>query len=86
MSCCCWCSPVTIAGKARLTARASAVDVPGYEELIHLAVEHGDKHVLKFTEACLREHALRSRARSSSGRRRAERSFAARSSGAQRVH
>jgi hypothetical protein len=39
--------------------RASAVDVPGHEELVHQAVEHGDEHVLKFTEACLREHSLR---------------------------
>ncbi|WP_035921299.1 questin oxidase family protein [Frankia sp. QA3] len=43
------------------TARASAADtnVRSVDELISRAVEHGDEHVLKFTEACLREHALR---------------------------
>ncbi|CAO5178174.1 DUF4243 domain-containing protein [Frankia sp. AiPs1] len=46
-------------GESEAHARASALDVPGHEELIHQAVEHGDEHVLKFTEACLREHALR---------------------------
>lgn len=29
------------------------------QELVARAVEHGDQHVLKLTEACLREHALR---------------------------
>ncbi|SNQ51794.1 conserved hypothetical protein [Frankia canadensis] len=43
-------------GSAR--ARAAEVGVPAHDELIHRAVEHGDEHVLKFTEACLREHAL----------------------------
>lgn len=43
------------------TARAKAADteVRSIDELISRAVEHGDEHVLKFTEACLREHALR---------------------------
>ncbi|MFE9328751.1 questin oxidase family protein [Nocardia sp. NPDC052278] len=30
-----------------------------WEELSHRAAEHGDEHVIKFTEACLREHLLR---------------------------
>jgi hypothetical protein len=40
-------------------ARAADTEVRGYEELVYRAVEHGDEHVLKFTEACLREHTLR---------------------------
>ena len=40
-------------------ARAMRTEVPGFDELIGRAVEHGDEHVIKFTEACLREHVLR---------------------------
>ncbi|MFF7730597.1 hypothetical protein [Streptomyces sp. NPDC008001] len=38
---------------------AQEAEVPPFDELIARAVEHGDEHVLKFTEACRREHALR---------------------------
>lgn len=43
------------------TARAQATqtEIPTFEELSARAVEHGDEHVIKFTEACLREYALR---------------------------
>ncbi|GAA4917446.1 questin oxidase family protein [Streptomyces coeruleoprunus] len=34
-------------------------DAPELAELTARAVEHGDEHVVKFTEACLREYALR---------------------------
>ncbi|QHC21429.1 questin oxidase family protein [Streptomyces sp. GS7] len=34
-------------------------DLPPTYELGALAAEHGDEHVIKFTEACLREYALR---------------------------
>jgi len=34
-------------------------DVPDRAELAARAIEHADTHVVKFTEACLREHALR---------------------------
>ncbi|HEV7420590.1 MAG TPA: hypothetical protein VGO30_12160 [Mycobacterium sp.] len=33
-------------------------DAPSAPELMGTAFEHGDEHVIKFTEACLREHAL----------------------------
>jgi hypothetical protein len=39
--------------------RALQTDTPAFDELCVQAVEHGDEHVIKFTEACLREHALR---------------------------
>ncbi|MEV4743048.1 hypothetical protein [Streptomyces sp. NPDC049555] len=39
--------------------RAEAADLPPIDELGARAVEHGDEHVVKFTEACLREYALR---------------------------
>ncbi|GHC70686.1 questin oxidase family protein [Streptomyces flavofungini] len=39
--------------------RAEAADLPPLDELGARAVEHGDEHVIKFTEACLREYALR---------------------------
>jgi hypothetical protein len=43
------------------TARAQALrtETPGFDELAARAVEHGDEHVIKFTEACQREYALR---------------------------
>ncbi|GAA2931705.1 questin oxidase family protein [Streptomyces argenteolus] len=34
-------------------------DLPPLDELGARAAEHGDEHVIKFTEACLREYALR---------------------------
>ncbi|MCX4981882.1 questin oxidase family protein [Streptomyces sp. NBC_00572] len=34
-------------------------DLPPLDDLGARAVEHGDEHVIKFTEACLREYALR---------------------------
>ena len=39
--------------------RETYPDVPGFGELAARAAEHGDEHVIKFTEACRREHALR---------------------------
>ncbi|MCC3777261.1 questin oxidase family protein [Streptomyces sp. UNOB3_S3] len=39
--------------------RAEAEAAPALPELAARAAEHGDEHVIKFTEACLREHALR---------------------------
>jgi hypothetical protein len=43
------------------TARRQAIetDIPAFDELSARAVEHGDEHVIKLTEACLREHSLR---------------------------
>ncbi|ASF12596.1 hypothetical protein NBRGN_016_02620 [Nocardia brasiliensis NBRC 14402] len=43
--------------------RAQRAEVPAWDELVGRAVDHGDEHVIKFTEACLREHALRPDAR-----------------------
>ncbi|MEV4437555.1 hypothetical protein AB0K09_00820 [Streptomyces sp. NPDC049577] len=40
-------------------ARETEVEAPPFDELVARAVEHGDEHVIKFTEACRREHALR---------------------------
>ncbi|GAA1893241.1 questin oxidase family protein [Streptantibioticus ferralitis] len=42
-----------VAGTARETP------VPAFDELAARALEHQDEHVIKFTEACIREHALR---------------------------
>ncbi|QLE70564.1 questin oxidase family protein [Streptomyces rectiverticillatus] len=39
--------------------RSEARDLPPLDELGARAAEHGDEHVIKFTEACLREYALR---------------------------
>ncbi|MFI6642825.1 hypothetical protein [Streptomyces sp. NPDC050504] len=39
--------------------RAEVPDLPPVHELAPRAAEHGDEHVVKFTEACLREYALR---------------------------
>ncbi|MVO83803.1 DUF4243 domain-containing protein [Streptomyces sp. p1417] len=39
--------------------RAEADELPPLHELGARTVEHGDEHVIKFTEACLREYALR---------------------------
>ncbi|MFF3839437.1 hypothetical protein [Streptomyces sp. NPDC001930] len=38
---------------------AETADLPPLDELGARAAEHGDEHVIKFTEACLREYALR---------------------------
>lgn len=40
-------------------AHARETTAPAWGELAARAVEHGDEHVIKFTEACQREHALR---------------------------
>jgi hypothetical protein len=34
-------------------------EIPSEEELVARAIDNGDEHAIKFTEACLREHALR---------------------------
>ncbi|MGW0028250.1 questin oxidase family protein [Streptomyces sp. NPDC003314] len=39
--------------------RSESPDLPPLDELPSRAAEHGDEHVIKFTEACLREYALR---------------------------
>ncbi|WCD87339.1 hypothetical protein KPP03845_103716 [Streptomyces xanthophaeus] len=39
--------------------QAEVPDLPPLDELGARAAEHGDEHVIKFTEACLREYALR---------------------------
>jgi hypothetical protein len=42
------------------TATAEAIEPPESDEdrLVDRAIAHGDEHVIKFTEACLRRHAL----------------------------
>ncbi len=51
----------TIDQRGEDTALNTAIDSdpPPFDELIARAVEHGDDHVIKFTEAAAREHALR---------------------------
>ena len=44
--------------ESEVKQRALEVDAPAASELIDRALEHGDEHVIKFTEAALREHAL----------------------------
>ncbi|WP_306318200.1 MULTISPECIES: hypothetical protein [unclassified Streptomyces] len=46
-------------GEDTALADADAARTPGLAELAARAVEHGDDHVIKVAEACLREHALR---------------------------
>ena len=46
-------------GEDTALSTATESDPPPFDELIARAVEHGDDHVIKFTEACAREHALR---------------------------
>lgn len=46
-------------GEAAVRTRAAETEPPGFAELTGRAAENGDEHVLKFTEACLREHTLR---------------------------
>lgn len=45
-------------GEREARRRAEDADPPSWDELIGRAVEHGDEHVIKFTEACQRENAL----------------------------
>ncbi|WP_280264465.1 questin oxidase family protein [Nocardia wallacei] len=47
------------AGEDDALDRARQAQPPAWDELIARAVDHRDEHVIKFTEACLREHALR---------------------------
>jgi hypothetical protein len=44
---------------AGMRADRQDVEAPSPPELVARATEHKDPHVVKFTEACLREHALR---------------------------
>ncbi len=46
-------------GEVEALDRARQADPPSWDELIARAVDHRDEHVIKFTEACLREHSLR---------------------------
>ncbi|MFF5126790.1 hypothetical protein ACFY41_07580 [Streptomyces syringium] len=45
-------------GEGTAAWRSEAPDLPPMAELGARAAEHGDEHVIKFTEACLREYAL----------------------------
>ena len=45
-------------GGGTAMAESSAPCAKDADELVDLAVAHGDEHVIKFTEACLRRHAL----------------------------
>src|SRR5262249_16006394 len=45
--------------ESAIQARAAQTQPPGFAELAARAAENGDEHVLKFTEACQREYALR---------------------------
>jgi hypothetical protein len=53
--------PPTPGGPDQADADADADErpVPSADDLVGRAVEHGDPHVVKFTEASLREHARR---------------------------
>jgi hypothetical protein len=44
--------------EAMALANAERTEAPPWDELAARAVDHGDEHVIKFTEACQREHAL----------------------------
>ncbi|MFI9239593.1 hypothetical protein [Streptomyces sp. NPDC053079] len=46
-------------GEGTTAWRSEVPDLPPVDELGARAAEHGDEHVIKFTEACLREYALR---------------------------
>ncbi|WP_368396688.1 hypothetical protein [Streptomyces sclerotialus] len=46
-------------GEDDAVRRATETEAPPFDDLTARAVAHGDEHVIKFTEACLREHALR---------------------------
>ncbi|MDJ0463917.1 hypothetical protein [Streptomyces sp. H27-C3] len=45
-------------GEGTMDWRAEVPDLPPLAELGTRAAEHGDEHVIKFTEACLREYTL----------------------------
>ncbi len=47
------------AGEILVTMPLPEENVPTPQALRDLAAEHGDEHAVKFTEACLREHAIR---------------------------
>lgn len=47
------------AGEDTAPADADAMNAPKFAELTARAVEHGDDHVIKLAEACMREHSLR---------------------------
>ncbi|MGH3564119.1 MAG: questin oxidase family protein, partial [Mycobacterium sp.] len=51
------------AGENDIARSASETETPPVAGLIARALDHGDEHVIKFTEAVLREHALRPDAR-----------------------
>jgi len=46
-------------GEEEALAQAAETAIPSFDELSGRAVDHGDEHVIKFTEACQREYALR---------------------------
>jgi hypothetical protein len=46
------------AGEERIGEEALEVEVPPAPELMTRAIDNGDEHVIKFTEAALREHAI----------------------------
>ena len=46
-------------GEDTALRHAAETDAPAFDELVARAVAHGDEHVIKFTEAAMREHALR---------------------------
>jgi hypothetical protein len=49
----------SLGGEGEALARAADVEPPSWPELAARAVENGDEHVMKFTEACWREYGLR---------------------------
>lgn len=60
-------------GEDAAVAAALETEVPPFDELIARAVEHKDEHVIKFTEACLRENGLRPDARYAAAAQAAQR-------------
>ncbi|MEU7075708.1 questin oxidase family protein [Streptomyces narbonensis] len=46
-------------GEEKAFETAQKTEVPPFAELVARSVEHQDEHVIKFTEACLRENGLR---------------------------
>jgi hypothetical protein len=49
----------TLAKPEAETARAIGEPTLPSDELVHRAIEHGDEHAIKLTEACLREERIR---------------------------
>jgi hypothetical protein len=49
---------VSFTPRARAPLIGVTVDPPSPNELVARAIEHRDPHVIKFTDACLREHVL----------------------------